>query len=83
MLGHRVEVPVVVKKGAPFLKALGPDDHVARLAHRDASLPQGSVVASSLNRQALAEHSLDLELAKVLLDRSSMPLVAGALLGLG
>jgi hypothetical protein len=45
MLAHRFEVAIVVQKDVAVAEAEGRDDHVDRLAHCDAPLPQQPIVS--------------------------------------
>jgi len=59
--------------------AEGGDDHVDRLADRDAVLPHYPIVARRARCQMLTEHAADFELAKMMFDDGGVGLVTRTL----
>lgn len=79
MLGHRVEIPIVVKKGMAFFDAERANDDIYSLAHCNSLCPQEAVVTRSLGGKRIVQHRSNGELAKILFDQSRVSLATGAL----
>ena len=79
MLGHRQVVFVSLQKTVPVLDAIGADDHVDRLSHRDAPIPKHAIVGGSPDREAGREHLRDRKVSEILLDPPSLMMIACAL----
>lgn len=79
MLGHGIEIPIIVQERVAFLNAECANDYVDGLAHCDTAFPQQAIIAGCPNGEAVVKHRTDRELAQIRFDGGCMTVIARAL----
>jgi hypothetical protein len=79
ILGHHVEVAIIMQEPMTFRHAKCPNDHVNCLAYRDPSRTKALVIEGCLDRQAIIHHSRDGVSPEITLDSNRMGVIPGSL----